>query len=157
MSHPNRQSEFEKFVVRCEPRLRRALVARFGPEQGREMTVNALAVGWEKFDRVRQMDNPVGYLYTVGSRSLATHGREISCENSFAEVATHDTVPNPDLVRSLAMLSAAERTAVLLVHGFGYTQREASEVLDLSASTVGENARRGLDRLRARMSAEEPR
>ncbi|MEX1271457.1 MAG: hypothetical protein WEB55_03295, partial [Acidimicrobiia bacterium] len=56
---------FEVFVAEIEPRLRRALVAGFGPIAGRDATAEALAVGWERWDKVRGMDNPAGYLYRV--------------------------------------------------------------------------------------------
>jgi ribosomal protein S11 len=43
------------FVKDVEPRLRQALVARFGPEEGREATAEALAYGWEHWKRLQQM------------------------------------------------------------------------------------------------------
>ena len=57
---------FEEFVGRFEPRLRVALVAVFGPEVGRDAVAEALAYGWEHWDRIAGMENPGGYLYRVG-------------------------------------------------------------------------------------------
>jgi len=44
---PQRAAEFEGFVRESEPRLRRALVAAYGFEEGRDATAEALAYGWE--------------------------------------------------------------------------------------------------------------
>jgi RNA polymerase sigma-70 factor (ECF subfamily) len=62
--------EFSDFFADAEPRLRRALIAAYGAERGREAAAEALAYGWEHWSRVRRMGNPLGYLYRVGqSRS----------------------------------------------------------------------------------------
>ena len=57
---------FEGFVKDSETRLHDALAALFGPQAGRDATAEALAYGWEHWERVRKMDNPIGYLYAVG-------------------------------------------------------------------------------------------
>jgi predicted RNA polymerase sigma factor len=65
-----RNQTFAEFHNTAEPRLRRALIARYGGEVGREAASEALAYGWEHWDRVQSMTNPLGYLYRVGqSRS----------------------------------------------------------------------------------------
>ena len=38
---------FETFFAETEPRLRRALVAAYGPERGRDAAAEALAYAWE--------------------------------------------------------------------------------------------------------------
>lgn len=60
---------FEAFFLDAEPRLRRALVAAYGPERGREATAEALAWAWENWAAVEALANPVGYLYRVGQSS----------------------------------------------------------------------------------------
>ena len=57
---------FTAFVTATEARLRHALTAAWGVEIGRESAAEALAYGWEHWDRVSGMDNPAGYLYRVG-------------------------------------------------------------------------------------------
>ncbi len=59
---------FTLFVKDFEPRLRYALVAAFGPERGLESASDALAYGWEHWDRVAGMENPAGYLYRLAQR-----------------------------------------------------------------------------------------
>ena len=53
---------FEGFMKDARTRLDRALVALFGPQAGRDATAEAFAYGWEHWERVRKMDNPIGYL-----------------------------------------------------------------------------------------------
>src|SRR5215469_926755 len=57
---------FTEFVSAVEPRLRRALVAAYGFDEGREATAEALAYAWEHWDRLRLMSNIPGYLFRVG-------------------------------------------------------------------------------------------
>lgn len=67
---------FELFFKDAEPRLHDALPACFGSELGREATADALAYGWEHWDRVASMENPIGYLFVVGrDRGRKARGR----------------------------------------------------------------------------------
>jgi RNA polymerase sigma factor (sigma-70 family) len=57
----------------------------------------------------------------------------------------------PALPRLLASLPKRQRVAVLLTQAFGYTVREAAEIIGVAPSTVQQNAQRGLARLRAQL------
>ena len=57
---------FTRFVAEVEPRLRYALTAALGRERGREAAAEALAYGWEHWERLQSTDNPAGYLSRVG-------------------------------------------------------------------------------------------
>ena len=59
-------TEFAAFVLAHERTLRQSLSAALGLEPAREATAEALAYGWEHWDRVGAMDNPAGYSYRVG-------------------------------------------------------------------------------------------
>jgi hypothetical protein len=48
---------FTEFARATEQRLRVALCAALGPERGREAAADALAYGWEHWDRISEMDN----------------------------------------------------------------------------------------------------
>jgi len=54
------EEDFVRFVETTGPRLHRALVARFGWEDGREAAAEALAFAWEHRLELAEMDNPVG-------------------------------------------------------------------------------------------------
>ena len=64
---------FTAFVGKAEPRLRRALVATYGPVVGREAALDALSWAWEHWQRLAPMANPVGYLYRVGQTAARRH------------------------------------------------------------------------------------
>jgi RNA polymerase sigma factor (sigma-70 family) len=141
---------FEAFVRASEPRLRRALVAAYGPEQGRDAAAEALAYAFEHWDRLRDMTNLPGYLYRVGQ----TRGRRRKRQpvlHQTADWSEHRV--EPGLPGALAALTQRQRVAVVLVHGYGYTLREVAELTGLRRTSVQNHAERGLARLRAALGA----
>src|ERR1700674_3672681 len=116
--------EFETFVAEIEPRLRRAFVAAYGSERGREATAEALAYAWERWASVRGMRNAAGYLYRVGQSR--TRPRRRAAMELPAPVG--EPWVEPALPGALFALSEGQRTAVVLVHGFGWTVREVAEL-----------------------------
>jgi hypothetical protein len=70
MYEPDRQ-EFEDFVRKIEPGLRRAFFAALGVQHGRDATAEALAWAWENWPKVKDMTNPTGYLFRVGHKAKA--------------------------------------------------------------------------------------
>jgi DNA-directed RNA polymerase specialized sigma24 family protein len=148
--------DFERFVASVEPRLRRALVAGFGASVGRDAAADALAWAWQNWERVRLFESPVGYLYKVG-RTLAMRsvGRDIPVADFEDTGARSAELFEPGLAPALAGLSEAQRSAVVLVVGFGYTLRDAAEVLGVTASTVHRDSERALARLRSELEVED--
>lgn len=140
-------AEFERFVLVAEPRLRRALVAAYGSERGREAAAEALAYAWEHWERLRGMDNPIGYLYRVGQSK--TRGRRARVV--FSDAHHDDPWIEPRLTVALAGLSERQRLAVVLVHGFGWTLREVAELTGTTVATVQKHLARGLARLRSQL------
>ena len=146
------KTAFAAFLEKVEPRLRAALVAHLGGQRGREATVDALAYAWEHWHRLEPMDNPAGYLYRMATRA-ATRSR-VSSPTPLANADQHaDTAPaveyEPRLPEALAALSAKQRTAVLLVHGWHYSLAEAAATLGMSVSTLRTHLDRGPARLRS--------
>jgi len=138
---------FTDFVNEHERRLRESLIARLGGVEGREAAAEALIYGWEHWDRISAMENPVGYLYKVGlsrGRSALSRHRPV-----FDAVET-SRIPEvePRLPEALAALSERQRTVVLLVHCFQWTQSEVGDLLGLSKTTVQNHLERGMGRLR---------
>ena len=140
------QNRSRRFVGTVEPRLRHALCAAFGGDHGREAAAEALAYGWEHWSRVREMDNPAGYLWGVGRN----HARRMQQRNVVFPDAPVDTMAwvEPSLAPALARLSERQRLAVMLVHGLDWTYSEAAELLGVSKGTVQTQAKRGMARLR---------
>jgi RNA polymerase sigma factor (sigma-70 family) len=149
IAEPLRQAGFERFVRDVEPRLRRALVAAYGGQRGREATAEALSWAWENWDRVRAMEYPHRYLFRVGrSRTRARRQRVVFDVNDAAERHVE-----PRLGPALARLSERQRIAVVLVHGFGWTHREVAELTGSRPTTVQNHLERGLRKLRTDLEA----
>ena len=145
---------FREFVESNEPKLRRALIARYGPERGREATAEALGYAWKHWSRVGVMENPVGYLFRVGqSRSRSRHLLPMPV---LFPVHGPDGEPwsEPKLPEAIAQLSDRQRTAVLLIHGYGWTYQEVANLSGMSRSSVQKHAERGMTKLRAVLEAQ---
>lgn len=136
---------FTRFVKEAEPRLSYALAAAYGVEVGAEATADALAWAWEHWEKVRAMDNPAGYLYRVAQSKARRYHRPRRLFPSLPE----PEVPNvdPELARALEALSPRQRAAAVLVHGFGFTEREVADLLGISRWSVRTHADRALARL----------
>lgn len=141
---------FDRFVTEVEPPLRRALVAAYGADVGREAAADALAWAWENFDRLRAMTNPGGYLYRVGQSSTRRGRRDRRrTELRVVDGAQEDRLPvEPALAEALARLTPSQRAAVLLIDGWGVTLQEAADTMGARVSTVRTHRRRALDKLR---------
>jgi RNA polymerase sigma-70 factor (ECF subfamily) len=150
MAHDReRERAFDGFVREVEPRLRRALVAAYGPQAGRDATVDALGWAWANWDRVEALENPAGYLYRVGQTKAREDRRPLHVVPPDRAVAERSTPwVEPNLEPALLALSEQQRVAVVLCHGFQWTHREVAELLDLSPSTVQNHVERGLANLR---------
>lgn len=140
---------FTRFVKEVEPRLSYAFAAAYGPEVGAEVTADALAWAWEHWDRMREMDNPAGYLYRVGQSKARWYHRP---RVLFPTVPPAE-LPRvaPELPELLEGLSKNQRVATVLIHGLGYTEREVADLLGISRWSVRTHSERGLKRLRATM------
>jgi DNA-directed RNA polymerase specialized sigma24 family protein len=153
----DRESRFTAFCAEAEPRLRRALVAAYGPELGAEATADALAWGWEHFERVEAMGNGAGYLWRVGQTSVRRAARQrrwsVPGESAGGDgAASVDRLPiEPALAGALAGLSPRQRAAVLLVHGYGFTLTEAATAMDCRVRTLRNHLDRGPASLRTHL------
>lgn len=148
-AEPTESVDFERFLATAGPRLRTALTAAYGPVNGRAAAVDALSWAWEHWSRLRDMSNPVGYLFRVGQTSARRqHATAFPLDVDIQAAAEVRPWLDLDLVRSLGDLSEQQRLVVLLVHGFGWTVRETAEALQLAPSTVQTHAERAIARLR---------
>lgn len=153
---PGDPAGFEAFVLATEPPLRRALVAAYGYEDGREAAADALAYAWEHWARICQMPNAAGYLFRV-ARSSAARGRRWRRPlplPAFPPDSEHSF--EPGLPAALTALPERQRIAVVLVHGFGYTLREVADLTGVKITTVQNHLERGLRGLRDRLGVVPP-
>jgi DNA-directed RNA polymerase specialized sigma24 family protein len=136
---------FEEFAAAIGPRLRAALVGAFGPNVGLDAASEALAYGWEHWERIGAMDNPAGYLYRVGQ----TAARRAFRPQRFLPVPPTEELPDiePRLVPALEALTEPQRVCVVMVHAYGWGHTDVAEVLEISPSSVRTHVSRALANL----------
>lgn len=149
---------YSLFVRDHGPLLRRALVARFGVDVGRDAADEALLRGWRDWPRVAAMDNPVGYLFRVGQTAARPQVRwqrrttRLDFPREGLREASHDNV---DLLDALRHLKRPQRLAVILIKAHGHTYAETAAALSISEAAVGNHLRRGLEKLRRLLGDEQ--
>lgn len=147
---------FDDFFAESEPMLRRALVARFGADLGREAACEALSYGWLNWDRVRVVANPRGYLYRVGERWARRQQERARRPTLFRrETARFESNFEPGLGVALDKLSPQQRQVVALVVGFGYTYQQVADMLGLSRSSIQTHVERAMTSLKKNLGVTE--
>jgi DNA-directed RNA polymerase specialized sigma24 family protein len=135
---------FETFFIQVEPNLRRALIAKYGPERGRDAAAEALAWAWEHWEQMKSVRTPVAFLYRVGqSRTRLRKVRTV-----FDISVADEPLFEPGLSAALRRLPDRQRVAALLVHGSEWSYAEVAELLGVKRSTAQKHAERGLAALR---------
>lgn len=144
---------YSDLVSRLEPRLRRALTAAFGVELGREAAAEALAYGWQHWERIRTLENPSGYLFRVGQNSA----RKLSKKPQFfGRISANNGEPRAETGFGEAWSGLSERQRIVmgLVHGFDWTLGEVAELLGVSKGSVQSYEKRALKKLRSDLGVE---
>ena len=97
------------------------------------------------------MTNPVGYLYRVGQSKSRPRRRAL-----VFPIAARSGEPwfEPGLPEALNELTERERTAVVLIEGYGWTYREVADTIGVARSTVQVQFERGLTKLRSSLGVE---
>ncbi len=148
---------FTEFARSALVRVRAGLVAAFGPELGADATAEALAYGWEHWDRIGGMKNPAGYLYRVG-RTYAVRSLKRQRHQRAPAIYPEESVwVEPAMEQALRGLSERQRSAVSLVHGYGFTLREVADLWGVRRSTVQWHVDRALTRLRVELGVDDGR
>lgn len=137
---------FETLMADVAPRLRAALVAAYGVDEGADAAGEAIAWAWEHRDRIVTLTNPAGYLYRVGQTAARRARRTHRWLPDAPSVELPDVEPR--LFDALDELSEQQRVCVLLVHALGWRQSEVADLLGVTPSTVAAHQRLGLARLR---------
>lgn len=153
---------FDRFFDEHRERLYRALwlVAR-DRSVAEEVAQDAFLKVWERWDRVRDLDDPAGYLYRTGLNLYRNRRRRAAlvvrrmihaspATDEIAAVEARDVV-----VRALGTLTPRERAALVLVDLLDMTSEDAAKALGVRASTVRVLAGRARAALRDRIGGED--
>ena len=144
-------------MIEVRPRLERAFLARYGTDIAPDLTAEVIAWAWEHRAEVETVDNPGGYLFRVGQSKvremLRWRRRKVSLPPEL-HGAGDSARFEPALDAALMDLDDDQRTAVILVHCFGWTQPEVAELLDVELHTVRNRVHRGMRSLRTTLGVE---
>lgn len=138
--------DYEEFARWAMPRLLRAFIVTRGQEAP-DAAAEALAYAWEHWHKIRELQNPLGFLYRVGQSR--TRRRRTPTLPSPDAIGLPDVEPR--LVPALRSLPDTQRTAVWLVYACGWHYSEVAAALGTTTSMVGNHVSRGLTRLRQQL------
>ena len=155
--------DFESFFEGERTRLLRALFLLTGnAQEAEELMQDAFLAVWERWDRVRAMDDPTGYLYRTAMNRHRSKVRRVTraarrlvgaaeMGDAFAAADERDAV-----ARALAALTPRQRAAVVLTELLGYGSDEAGAILGVQPVTVRVLASQGRTAMKEVLSHDRP-
>jgi RNA polymerase sigma factor (sigma-70 family) len=143
------EASFEEFFVaeRADLFGSLCLVTR-NRHEAEELTQEAFVRVLERWDRVRELADPRGYLYRTAMNAFRSRYRRalLAAKRTMGVVPADREIGAVDdrdaAVRALAKLSPRQRAAVVLTDLLGYTSEEAAGMLGIRASTLRMHASR---------------
>jgi RNA polymerase sigma-70 factor (ECF subfamily) len=150
--------QFEDFFLAEHDRLYRALCLVTGSrDEAEEVLQDAFLRLWERWDRIRDVDDPRAYLYRTAMNAFRSRYRSASRrmkrvitarppDDAFALIEERDVV-----VRALRQLIPQQRAAIVLTGLLDYTSEEAGRMLGMKASTVRALSTRAREAMRTKV------
>ncbi|MEM9134341.1 MAG: sigma-70 family RNA polymerase sigma factor [Actinomycetota bacterium] len=149
------------------PRLLAAMTVAAGEvEMAREATDEAFVRAYERWDTVRRMDAPGGWLYRVALNELRRRHRRQRLERELLRRQHRPPaldgpapVADPRVWHAVRDLPRRQRSAVALRYVLDLTEREVGETMGISrgaASALLSSARRNLERALGEHVTDEP-
>lgn len=117
--------------------------------EAEELAQDAFLKVWERWDRVADMEEPVGYLYRTAMNLFRKRYRRamLTLRKSVSEELRRDEFAGVDdrsiVARALAELAPRQRAALVLTELIGFRSEEAGHMLGVSAGTVRALASQG--------------
>jgi RNA polymerase sigma factor (sigma-70 family) len=146
----NEVESFEEFFeAESRTLFRRMCLVTGNRHEAEEVMQDAFLMVFERWDRVRDMDDPVGYLYRVAFNDFKRRSRRAALALRRTVGAAHradefEAAEARDAIdRGLAHLARRQRAALVLTELLGFTSEEAASVLGIRAVTVRSLASRG--------------
>jgi RNA polymerase sigma factor (sigma-70 family) len=134
---------FEAFFLETQHDLLGALwLITRDRHESEEVAQEAFTRLWERWDRVRQMDDPTAYLYRTAMNVWRSRLRrtKVAIRRAVHLAEQHDELATVELrdavVRALAGATPRERAALILTALLDFTSEEAGAALGVRASTV---------------------
>jgi RNA polymerase sigma factor (sigma-70 family) len=124
--------------------------------EAEEIAQEAFVAVWERWDRVRLMDNPAGYLQRTAINNFRKRYRRAKLFDRFAASLSPRASSAPAdsavlLSEALRALTPRQRAALVLTELLGYSAEDAARTLGVKVSTIGVLKHRGRAVLRQEM------
>lgn len=137
-------STFEEFFRSTYGRLTRALLLLTGDEaEAEDLAQEALVRMFERWERVRTMESPEGYLYRTAMNLSRKRARRAVLRERVAfwtRAPEADPAvlvePRQEALRILGTLTREQREALVLVEWLGLAAEEAGGLLGIDAASV---------------------
>jgi RNA polymerase sigma-70 factor, ECF subfamily len=135
------------------------VVAAANIELGREATDEAFARALERWDRVRSMPSPNGWVYTVALNELRRgHRRRMLEHRTMRRLGARDDRPPDTLAvevwEAVRSLPPREREAIALRYLGGLTEAQVGESMGIASGTVARLLHDARRRLAVAIAAE---
>lgn len=140
--------DFERFFRATHLRLIRALTLMCGDiHEAEDVAQEAFVKVWERWDRVRSMGRPEGYLYRLALNGHRYRQRRLNRAFRLSRLwgrnspATTDGAIGAlesvhDVMRTLRCVPVRQRSALVLIAFAEFTPAEAAQILGVEAVTV---------------------
>jgi RNA polymerase sigma-70 factor (ECF subfamily) len=122
--------------------------------EAEEVMQDAFLSLFERWDRVRDMEDPVGYLYRTAFHAFRRRSRRaaLAVRRAVGLASTVDEFAAADdrevVSQALGALTRRQRTALVLTELLGYGSDDAGRMMGVRASTVRALATQGRSKLR---------
>ena len=133
---------FESFFAKnYELVLRTMYLVTGDRSEAEDLTQESFVKAYERWDRIRKMDNPSGYVYRMALNAHRSRLRRIGLSARRSMVPREpDPISESDdrdaIRRALARLPDSQREVIVLIEWLGMTSDEAGHVLGLSPGAV---------------------
>jgi RNA polymerase sigma factor (sigma-70 family) len=124
--------------------------------EAEELMHDAFLKVWERWERVREMDSPTGYLYRTAMNAFRGRYRRAAMSRrllgwAYKRDPLEEVESRDELDRALAALTVRQRAAVILTELLDFTSEEAGRLLGVRPGTVRVLAQHARDTLRNTM------
>jgi RNA polymerase sigma factor (sigma-70 family) len=129
--------------------------------EAEELMQDAFLLVWERWERVRAMDDPLGYLYRTAMNLFRKRYRRaaLAIRRTIGLVPSSNDFSDADdrqVVRHvLATLPPRQRAALVLTEMLGFTSKEAGNALGVTDGTIRSLTRHGRDAFRKEMEVDD--
>ena len=154
-------SPFDGFFHAQYERLVRAMYLSTGDRyEAEDLAQEAMARVYERWDRVREVEDPVGYLYRVALNARRSRLRRLAVaarlrpRGRAGDVQSDDPAERETILQALRRLPDGQREAVVLCDWLEMTDTEAAEVLRVSPGAVRARLHRARSTLRELLRGE---